>query len=136
MIAWVHSSAARIRQMARMGIGHFGISHANSMDAADSPSWRSFATTTTRLVLGGQSHRATICHVGAITDDQLDLLRRVMRAGGSFTATRMESHELRLLVSLGRVLERRGLVRVMSSEAGAYVELTEAGREQAEWDVR
>lgn len=71
-----------------------------------------------------------------LTDDQIDLLRRVLRAGGSFTAVRMESQELRLLVSLGRVLERRGLVRVMSSECGAYVELTEEGRFRANLGLR
>jgi hypothetical protein len=37
--------------------------------------------------------RATIRAVFVITDDQLDLLRRVLRAGGSFTAT--PPHELR-----------------------------------------
>lgn len=87
-------------------------------------------------ILSAHEHRATICRVGAITDDQRDLLRRVLRAGGSFTATHMEPHELRRLVSLGRVLEGRGLVRVMNSEAGAYVELTEAGREEAKWGMR
>ena len=37
---------------------------------------------------------------------------------------------------LGRVLERRGLVRVMSSECGAYVELTEEGRFRANLGLR
>ena len=67
----------------------------------------------------------------ALPDDQLDVLRRVQSAGGSFTALHLEPGELRLLVSLARVLERRRLVRVLSTDGAAYVELTEAGR----WEV-
>jgi len=47
----------------------------------------------------------------------------------------MASHEWHLLVSVGRLHESRGQLRVMSSDAGAYVERTEAGMEQAEWDA-
>ncbi|HEX5052933.1 MAG TPA: hypothetical protein VFZ65_14250 [Planctomycetota bacterium] len=74
--------------------------------------------------------------MGVLTDDQLDVLRRVLRAGGSFTATHLEPNDLRLLVSLGRVLERRGPVRVLSTDRAAYVELTEAGGDEAERDAR
>ena len=71
-----------------------------------------------------------------VTDDQLDVLRRVHRAGGSFTAVHLEPNELRLLVSQARVLERRGLVRVLSTDDAAYVELTKDGRWEVEWRDR
>lgn len=65
-------------------------------------------------------------------DEQLELLRRIERAGGSLTvwASGQEPINLRLVIDVGRHLQRRKLVRLMAAEQAAHLELTDAGREE------
>ena len=68
------------------------------------------------------------------TDEQFELLRRIARAGGNLTVrgSGRELINLRLVIDVGRYLQRRKLVRLMATESAAHLELTDAGRQELE----
>ena len=67
------------------------------------------------------------------TDEQQDLLQLVARAGGRLTIRGQEPIELRRVLAVAMALQAQGVVRVMSPDTAAYVELTDEGRASTEW---
>ena len=66
------------------------------------------------------------------SDEEIDLLRLLVRAGGNLTL-RAEGHEpidLRRVQDVASTLQDRGFVRMMASDAAIYVEITDQGLQE------
>lgn len=65
---------------------------------------------------------------GFWTDEQNEVLQLVARAGDRLTIRAQQPIVFRRLVGVALTLQAKGLVRMMSTETAAYVELTRKGR--------